>query len=60
MFATFADLFHDIYGFGTGIGGLVYLGLGIGFLLATIFGARFADQVYLHVSPYAPPSLSSL
>lgn len=46
MFATFADLFHNIYGFSVGIGGLVYLGLGIGFLSATIFGAKFADQMY--------------
>lgn len=46
MFATFADLFHNIYGFSTGIGGLVYIGLGLGFVLATIVGAKFSDQMY--------------
>lgn len=39
-----------IYGFDTGIGGLVYLGLGIGFLVATMFGAKTADQIYHYVS----------
>ncbi|KAK7466360.1 hypothetical protein VKT23_005087 [Stygiomarasmius scandens] len=46
MFATFADLFHDVYGFGTGNGGLVYLGLGVGFLVSTYFGASTADSIY--------------
>ncbi|THU97778.1 MFS general substrate transporter [Dendrothele bispora CBS 962.96] len=46
MFATFADSFHDIYGFGTGTGGLAYLGLGIGFLVSTYFGASTADSIY--------------
>ncbi|KAG5650905.1 hypothetical protein H0H81_010579, partial [Sphagnurus paluster] len=45
MFATFANFFHKTYGFGPGIGGLAYLGLGIGFFLATIFGAKTADQL---------------
>lgn len=42
-------LFHDTYGFGVGIGGLAYLGLGIGFFLATAFGAKTADQIYHRV-----------
>ncbi|KAK7060842.1 hypothetical protein VNI00_000575 [Paramarasmius palmivorus] len=46
MFATFANLFHETYGFGAGIGGLVYLGLGTGFMLATYFGADIADKIY--------------
>ncbi|KAI3619652.1 mfs multidrug [Moniliophthora roreri] len=46
MFTTFANLFHNTYGFGAGIGGLVYLGLGTGFLLATYFGADVADKMY--------------
>jgi multidrug resistance protein len=46
MFATFASFFSETYGFSPGIGGLAYLGLGIGFFLATIFGAKFADGVY--------------
>ncbi|KAJ3726767.1 multidrug resistance protein 4 [Lentinula raphanica] len=50
MFTTFPELFNGIYGFDTGIGGLVYLGLGIGFLLATIFGAKTADQIYHYLA----------
>lgn len=49
MFTTFASFFADTYGFKAGIGGLTYLGLGVGFFLATLFGAKFADQVYQHV-----------
>lgn len=52
MFTTFEDLFHGTYGFSTGIGGLAYLGLGVGFFAATMFGAKFSDQVYKHVSPF--------
>ena len=47
------DLFTDIYGFSIGVSGLCYIGLGLGFLLATIFGASFADRVYLTVCAYA-------
>ncbi|KAJ7739903.1 major facilitator superfamily domain-containing protein [Mycena metata] len=49
MFTTFATLFADIYGFDTGIGGLTYIGLGVGFLLATVFSARSANEIYLHL-----------
>lgn len=34
-----------------GTGGLAYIGLGLGFFSATLFGASFADEVYLRVSP---------
>ncbi|KAJ7637213.1 multidrug resistance protein 4 [Mycena rosella] len=50
MFTTFSTLFSDIYGFDTGIGGLTYIGLGVGFLLATAFSARSGNQIYLHLS----------
>ncbi|KAJ3828255.1 major facilitator superfamily domain-containing protein [Lentinula raphanica] len=50
MFTTFPELFNGIYGFDTGIGGLVYLGLGIGFLVATMFGAKTADQIYHYLA----------
>ncbi|KAF8170790.1 multidrug resistance protein 4 [Pholiota molesta] len=46
MFSTFATFFSETYGFGPGIGGLTYLGLGLGFIIATLFGAKFADQLY--------------
>lgn len=50
MFSTFAEFFSTTYGFRPGVGGLTYLGLGIGFAMATVFGAKFADEVYQHVS----------
>ena len=39
------------YGFGTGLAGLANIGLGIGLLIATVFGAKFGDQLYHHVCP---------
>lgn len=50
MFATFAEFFATTYGFKSGVGGLAYLGLGVGFMAATIVGAKFADQVYHYLS----------
>lgn len=46
MFTTFPEFFAETYGFQPGIGGLVYLGLGIGFFSATIFGAKFGSMSY--------------
>ncbi|KAJ7098686.1 multidrug resistance protein 4 [Mycena belliarum] len=46
MFATFSTLFSTIYGFNTGIGGLTYLGLGVGFIMATVFSAKLGNDVY--------------
>lgn len=50
MFATFPDLFASIYNFSTGVGGLAYIGLGVGFVSATIFGAKISDKIYARVS----------
>ncbi|KXN92560.1 hypothetical protein AN958_06857 [Leucoagaricus sp. SymC.cos] len=50
MFTTFSDFFSKTYGFGIGITGLTYLGLGVGFFTATLFGGKFADQVYVSLS----------
>ncbi|KAI9000887.1 multidrug resistance protein 4 [Trametes punicea] len=49
MFAVFPDIFTGIYGFSVGVGGLAYIGLGVGFFAATLFGAYFADQVYAYL-----------
>ncbi|KAF8815165.1 MFS general substrate transporter [Phlegmacium glaucopus] len=46
MFSTFPQTFQSIYGFNTGIGGLAYLGLGVGFLAASLFGAKFGQDMY--------------
>ncbi|TFK76035.1 multidrug resistance protein 4 [Pluteus cervinus] len=50
MFATFANFFKETYGFGAGIGGLCYLGLGVGFFAATLFGARLGNGLYAKLS----------
>ena len=47
MFTTFPTLFPTVYGFSTGITGLCYLGLGVGFFASTIFGATISNRVYL-------------
>ena len=47
---VYIDLFSNVYHFSAGVSGLCYIGLGLGFLSATIFGASFADRVYLTVS----------
>ncbi|EJF56590.1 MFS general substrate transporter [Dichomitus squalens LYAD-421 SS1] len=46
MFAIFPDVFTGIYGFSVGVGGLAYIGLGVGFFLATLFGAWVSDGIY--------------
>jgi uncharacterized membrane protein len=50
MFTTFPGLFSDIYHFSTGVGGLAYIGLGVGFVSATIFGAKISNKIYTTVS----------
>ncbi|KAH7886796.1 major facilitator superfamily domain-containing protein [Phlebopus sp. FC_14] len=50
MFVTFPDLFSGVYHFSVGIGGLAYIGLGLGFVLATLFGARISDQIYAYLA----------
>jgi len=50
MFTTFGTLFSEVYGFGPGSSGLTYIGLGVGFILAAIIGAKFGNQVYLNLA----------
>ncbi|KAJ7650916.1 multidrug resistance protein 4 [Roridomyces roridus] len=50
MFTTFDVLFTNTYGFSTGISGLTYIGLGGGFILATLVAARWGNQVYLYLA----------
>ncbi|KAF8800562.1 MFS general substrate transporter [Phlegmacium glaucopus] len=46
MFTTFPEIFATTYHFSAGVGGLAY----IGFLTATLFGARISDQIYKHLA----------
>lgn len=50
MFATFPDLFLKVYHFSIGTGGLTYLGTGVGFLLAALFGARVSNKIYTYLA----------
>jgi uncharacterized membrane protein YwaF len=49
MFTTFPTLFSVTYGWGPGISGLAFLGPGIGFMTATIIGARLLSKLYVTV-----------
>lgn len=44
------DIFFNTYHFSTGIGGLAYIGLGVGLFFAFLFGSHGADKIYKHVS----------
>lgn len=48
-FTVSPEFFKDTYGFGPGLGGLTYLGLGFGFLGSTFAGAKFLDKLYVKV-----------
>lgn len=43
------DLFTGIYHFSIGVSGLAYIGLGLGFVSATVVGASVADSIYQKV-----------
>ncbi|KAL1688547.1 major facilitator superfamily domain-containing protein [Schizophyllum commune] len=42
--------FSKTYGFKAGVGGLVYIGIGIGSLVAVIIGAKVGDRIYWGLS----------
>ncbi|KAG2156043.1 major facilitator superfamily domain-containing protein [Suillus clintonianus] len=50
LFTTFPDLFSNVYHFSTGIGGLTYIGVGFGFLVSTMFGAKISDKIYIYLA----------
>ncbi|KAF2014428.1 MFS general substrate transporter [Aaosphaeria arxii CBS 175.79] len=45
LYTTFPRVFSRQYGFGTGISGLAYLGMGIGFLIALVVFASTSDRI---------------
>jgi len=47
--AILLGLFTDMYGFKPSVAGLAYLGLGIGFVIAAVIGAKFSNRIYAHV-----------
>ncbi|KAG2076656.1 multidrug resistance protein 4 [Suillus decipiens] len=49
MFTTFPDLFSEVYHFNVGMVGLTYIGFGVGFISAAIFGTKLSNKIYLHL-----------
>jgi hypothetical protein len=47
---TLVEVFSTDYGFNIGAGGLAYLGLGVGFLIASLVGAKAGSEIYNKVS----------
>ena len=47
---TLSDVFSTDYGFDIGAGGLAYIGLGVGFMTASLFAAKFGSEMYNRVS----------
>lgn len=50
LFTTFPDLFANVYHFSIGIGGLTYIGIGFGFVVATVFSAQLSDKIYIYLT----------
>ncbi|KAJ7284448.1 major facilitator superfamily domain-containing protein [Mycena rebaudengoi] len=50
MFSTFSIIFHRTYGFSSESGGLVFLGPGIGSLLALVVGSKASEVIYRKLS----------
>ncbi|KAJ8597731.1 multidrug resistance protein 4 [Rhizopogon salebrosus TDB-379] len=50
MFATFPALFSEVYHFNTGMSGLAYIGIGFGFVSATVFGVKLSDKMYIYLA----------
>lgn len=46
MFTTFPTLFIQVYHFSVGVSGLAYIGLGIGLIIATLFGVKISNKIY--------------
>jgi hypothetical protein len=42
-------LFSEVYHFNTGMSGLAYIGIGFGFVSATVFGVKLSDKMYIYV-----------
>ncbi|KZV92010.1 MFS general substrate transporter [Exidia glandulosa HHB12029] len=50
MLTTFPILYENVYGWGPGIAGLAYIGLGLGFLIAGMGGSQVMSKIYLSMT----------
>lgn len=49
MFTTFPRIFEGQYGFSKNAVGLVYLGIGVGFLVALVFSGLISDRLVIYL-----------
>ncbi|KAJ9660548.1 hypothetical protein H2198_002485 [Neophaeococcomyces mojaviensis] len=49
VLTTFPIVWTTVYSESPGVGGLNYLSLGLGFLLASVFASRLNDKIYIHL-----------
>lgn len=55
LFATFPAVFEDTYGWGVGISGLAYIGIGVGCAIGLFIFGKFSDRVLRgNGGPYNP------
>ncbi|KAG1817689.1 major facilitator superfamily domain-containing protein [Suillus subaureus] len=50
MFATFPNLFSEVYHFNIGISGLTSIRLGFGFIFVTIFSIKLSSKIYIYLA----------
>ncbi|PIG83071.1 MFS multidrug transporter [Aspergillus arachidicola] len=50
FFTTISSVFTEQYGFSTGLSGLAYLGIGVGFMLGLVFVAGTNDRIMLKLA----------
>lgn len=50
MFTTFPRIFEGQYGFSKNAVGLVYLGIGVGFLIALVFSGIISDRLVIYLT----------
>ncbi|KAJ7211233.1 multidrug resistance protein 4 [Mycena pura] len=50
FFVTLNGFYTTTYGFSIGISGLMYAGLGVGFITAASFGAKFSNTLYKYLA----------
>ncbi|ODV78876.1 MFS general substrate transporter [Suhomyces tanzawaensis NRRL Y-17324] len=50
MIVTFPDVFRGRYGFGVGIAGLMYLPMGIGYIVGTVFWTYAIQKIYVRMA----------
>ncbi|OAX31004.1 hypothetical protein K503DRAFT_704440, partial [Rhizopogon vinicolor AM-OR11-026] len=48
--SLYPALFSDVYHFSIGMGGLAYIGVGLGFVFSAIVGAKLSNKIYVYLA----------